>query len=325
MVFDTAAFAPHAEPAVRARQWAESLQPIITSMDIGFAATDERVIGRHNILVNDSVVVGEMFSSSFVGIRTRSHINRDDEDHVYLNFNIGQTTQVGRQFGRETEIRSGEAVMAVMESSLAALAPDGGHCISMKIPASIFAQWGLSPPDLACRPLDCSRADYRILIGYLRILIENGPELSAVGAAASARHLIDLTGCWLGAADKVRESQSEDVVHYARLAAIRHAISKNASDPNVGLQSIARQLGMPTRTLQHVLARAGDSFSKILMAARLRRGHVLLLDPAFDGMPISHIAFACGFLDVTSFYRAFRVAFAITPNTFREQRRRLSL
>jgi AraC-like DNA-binding protein len=323
VIFDTAALGNHADPAVRARIWAESFEPVVTSMDVGFSPTDSRVIGQHNILVNDMVVVGEMFSSSFVGARTKNHINRDDEDHVYLSFNIGTTTQIGRQLGRETQVCPGQAAIAIMEAGIEALAPDGGHSISLKIPAPTFVQWRLSAPDLACRPIDCTRADYRVLTAYARILIENGSQLDAVSAASAARYLIDLTGHWLGASDKVRELESEDAVYHARLAAIRHAIAKQASDPRVRLQSIAHHLGIPTRTLQHILARAGESFSHMLTAARLRRGHILLLDPAHDDMPVSDIAFACGFLDVTSFYRTFRAAYDTTPNAFREQRRKM--
>jgi AraC-like DNA-binding protein len=40
-------------------------------------------------------------------------------------------------------------------------------------------------------------------------------------------------------------------------------------------------------------------------------------------MPVGDIAFACGFLDVTSFYRTFRAAYDTTPKAFREQRRRI--
>jgi transcriptional regulator GlxA family with amidase domain len=40
-------------------------------------------------------------------------------------------------------------------------------------------------------------------------------------------------------------------------------------------------------------------------------------------MPVGDIAFACGFLDVTSFYRSFRAAYDTTPNAFREQRRKM--
>jgi len=74
--------------------------------------------------------------------------------------------------------------------------------------------------------------------------------------------------------------------------------------------------------VQHVLAAAGESFSQLLTSARLRRAYTLLLDPAFDDVAISDIAFNCGFAEVTSFYRVFRAAFDITPGALRESRSR---
>ena len=308
------------DPTIRATVWANRFREIISEMDVDFCAGDATPFGRHNLLSDGSIVVGEMLSSSFRGIRTKQHIQPSDDSHVYLSFNIGQTTQIGRQFGREAEARPGEALLAVMEASVEALAPVGGHCISVKIPTTHFIQWGLSPADIACRPLDCSGADYRLLTGYARMLVEMGEQLAPPQAAAASQHLIDLTGHWLGAGPKVREQSSEAASVQGRLVAIRQLISQSAGDPAINLQFVAKKLGMPTRTVQHILSTAGESFSQLLTGTRLRRAYTLLLDPAYDDVPISTIAFGCGFADATSFYRAFRAAFDPTPGVLRENR-----
>ncbi|MCS3730601.1 AraC family transcriptional regulator [Bradyrhizobium betae] len=319
LVFDTTMLDGIADPEARARLWAECFEQIVTGIDMGFAEGDARIIGTHKFLVNETIALGEMFSSSFVGIRTRKHINRDDEDHVYLSFNIGQTAQIGRQLGREIDIQPGQAGLAVMDASTEAIAPSNGHCISLKLPSPIFGEWGLSPVDLACRPLDCSGADYQLLTGYARLLIANGAGLEADSAAEATQHLIKLTGRWLGARDGVQGAEGEEAVYRARLAFVRQTISKQACDTQVSLERVARRLGMPSRTVQHMLAKAGESFSQIVMAARLRRARVYLLDPTHADLSVADIAFRCGFLDVSSFYRAFRAAYDVTPKSLREQ------
>jgi AraC-like DNA-binding protein len=319
LAFDTAAFGEIADPAARARVWAEFFEQIVTNMDMGFADGDARIIGTHKFLVNETVALGEMFSSSFVGARTKKHINRDDEDHVYLSFNIGATSHIGRQLGRELEIAPGQAGLVAMDASMEAIAPSDGNCISLKMPSAIFREWGLSPVDLACRPIDCSGADYKLLTGYARLLIANGAELGAGAAGEATQHLVRLTGRWLGAVDGVQGAEGEDAIYQARLAMVRQAISKQAFDPEVSLERVARRLGMPSRTVQHMLAKEGESFSQVLMAARLRRARIYLLDPAQADLSIADIAFRCGFLDVSSFYRAFRAAYNVTPKSLREQ------
>jgi AraC-like DNA-binding protein len=319
LAFDTTMLGGIADPDVRARRWAECFEQIVTGIDMGFVEDDPRIIGTHKFLVNETVALGEMFSSSFVGMRTRKHINRDDEDHVYLSFNIGATSQIARQLGREIDVRPGQAGLLVLDASLDAIAPENGHCVSLKLPNAIFREWGLSPVDLACRPLDCTTADYQLLTGYARLLVANGSGLDASGAADATRHLIKLTGRWLGAKDGVRGAEGEEAVYRARLAFIRQTISKQAFDPEISLDRVARRLGMPSRTVQHMLAKAGESFSQVVMAARLRRARVYLLDPIYADLSISDVAFRCGFLDVSSFYRAFRAAYDITPKALREQ------
>jgi AraC-like DNA-binding protein len=319
LFFETQQVELPVDPAIRANIWADRFREIITSMDVDFLAGDATLFGRHNLLSDGTIVVGEMVSSSFRGIRAKQHIQPSDDSHVYLSFNIGNTVQISRQFGREAEARPGEALLGVLEAGIEALAPANGHCISLKIPAAHFVQWGLSPADLACRPLDCSGADYRLLTGYARMLIELGEQLSPEQAAAASQHLIDLTGYWLGAGDKVR-AQNGDASVQGRLFVIRQLINQTARDPRLSLQSVATRLGMPPRTVQHLLAAAGESFSQLLMSARLRRAHTLLLDPAFDDMPVGTVAVSCGFADVTSFHRAFRSAFDTTPGMLRRNR-----
>lgn len=309
-----------ADPAIRANIWADRFREIITTMDVDFVAGDATLFGRHNVLTNGTVVVGEMLSSSFRGMRAKQHIQPNDGTHVYLSFNIGNTIQASRQFGREAEAQPGEALLAVLDAGIEALAPANGHSISVKIPAAHFVQWGLTPADLACRKLDCSGADYRLLTGYARMLIEIGEQLSPAQAAAASQHLIDLTGYWLGAGDRVREQNGDATSVQGRLFLIRQLINESARDPRLDLQSVAARLGIPTRTVQHVLAAAGESFSQLLMSARLRRAYTLLLDPAFDDVPVGTIAFNCGFVDVTSFHRAFRGAFDMTPGLLRKSR-----
>jgi AraC-like DNA-binding protein len=308
------------DPALRAQLWADRFREIISDMDVDFFAGDTTLFGQHNLLSNGSVVVGEMLSSSFRGMRAKSHIQPRDDSHVYLSFNIGDTVQIGRQFGREAEARPGQGLLAVMEASVEALAPVGGHTISVKIPAAHFNQWGLVPADIACRPLDCSGPDYRLLTGYARMLVDIGEQLDPAQAAAASQHLIELTGYWLGVGDKVRAQSSDATLVQGRLFAIRHVINQSAGDPQATLALVAKRLGMPPRTVQHALAAAGESFSQLLTGARLRRAYTVLLDPAFDDVAVSTIAFDCGFSDVTSFYRAFRNAFDTTPGILRENR-----
>lgn len=80
------------------------------------------------------------------------------------------------------------------------------------------------------------------------------------------------------------------------------------------MASVAGRLRMSTRTLQRRLRREGTTFTRLL--SDVRRDHALayMKDARFS---ISEVAFSLGFLDVTSFHRAFKRWTGDTPAAFR--------
>lgn len=318
--FDTRQMPQPADPYLRARLWAERFRTLIEAMSVDFAEGDHRVYGRHRFVDNDLVAIGEMDSSSFLGSRGRRHIRPGDDSHVYIGFNTGDTRTQVRQFGRELSVDPGEAALAVMQASSAALAPSGGRTLNLRIPTAAFAEWGLAPEDFACRGLDHKSAECRFLVGYAGLLVREGSTLSPRQAGSASRHLVDLVGGWLGAGKSVRERADATATAEARRIAIRAAIARHAADPDFDLARLSAHLGMPPRTIQHLLGDCGQSFSQILGEARLRRARIMLMDPGYDWMAVSELAFACGFLNVTSFYRAFRRLFGMTPSEMRGDR-----
>lgn len=318
--FDTRQAPQPADPAQRARLWAERFRMLIEDMSVDFAHDDTRVFGRHRFVDNDLMTIGEMDSSSFLGLRGRQHIGPDSDRHVYIGFNIGATRTLLRQFGRELQVDPGQSALAVMAASSTALAPSGGTTLNLRIPTAAFAPWGLAPEDLSCRRLDHSSAESRLLVGYARLLVQEGSALNAAQAAHASRHLLDLVGSWLGAGQRVREQADAAATAEARRIVIRHAVARHSTEPDFDLSRLSARLGMPPRTIQHLLGEADESFSQILGEARLRKARLMLMDPEYDGMAVSDIAFACGFLNVTSFYRAFRRLYGMTPSDMRSDR-----
>lgn len=77
--------------------------------------------------------------------------------------------------------------------------------------------------------------------------------------------------------------------------------------------SVARRLGLSSRTLQRRLADEGTTFSRVLDSTRERVArHYLSSD-----LPITEIAFLLGYDEPTSFYRAFHAWTGTTPRTVR--------
>ncbi len=66
----------------------------------------------------------------------------------------------------------------------------------------------------------------------------------------------------------------------------------------------------------------GLTFSDFVLGERLARVHHVLIDPGLRHRPISDIAFAAGFGDLSYFNRTFRRRYGATPSDVREAARR---
>jgi AraC-like DNA-binding protein len=60
-----------------------------------------------------------------------------------------------------------------------------------------------------------------------------------------------------------------------------------------------------------------ETFSEFLLGQRLAYARRLLNDPRFSSRPIASIAFDAGFADLSTFNRAFRRRFGMTPSEMR--------
>jgi AraC-like DNA-binding protein len=91
---------------------------------------------------------------------------------------------------------------------------------------------------------------------------------------------------------------------------VRHAVERGVLEGNVETDAIARRLGMSTRTMQRHLAASGVGFQGLCDEVRRETAMRLLRGP---GASIHEVAFALGYADVPTFYRAFKRWTGRTP------------
>jgi AraC-like DNA-binding protein len=101
-----------------------------------------------------------------------------------------------------------------------------------------------------------------------------------------------------------------------RIADVLRAIEDHAAEP-LDLDQLAALAGLSKyhflRTFRRVVGRSPYQY---LLAARMHRAALALLE---SDQPISEIAFAAGFGDLSTFNRRFRDSFGATPREFRQR------
>lgn len=86
------------------------------------------------------------------------------------------------------------------------------------------------------------------------------------------------------------------------------------------IESVADRLKMSARCFTHHFRNiTGDSRLRYLQQLRLRHARRLLLD---TNDSVTSIAFACGFEDLSNFFRVFRIEEKLSPNQWREKHRK---
>jgi AraC-like DNA-binding protein len=267
------------------------------------------------MLDSAQVLIGRAASSSIRLSRTSDHIARDKKDTVMLLVSDGQGPLGGSQCGRTVELRRGDALIVPSSQPNRTYAMNGGRALSIVLPtAAIGAAVGDSER-VAGTIISGASAPLRLIVDYARLLLAKPPASGPVADAVSD-HLASLLRLALadGAHDDGR-SRVADV----RVQLLLNAIVERCSEADLDPDRLGAPLQLSGRSVQHLLQRHGTNFSSELRRARLTHAEEMLRISPHE--PITEIALAAGFTDLSTFYRAFRAHFGLRPNEVRDRAR----
>jgi len=108
----------------------------------------------------------------------------------------------------------------------------------------------------------------------------------------------------------------------ARRDALRAHLTRHLSDPALCPRRAAAALSISVRLVHRLFEEQGTSFGRWVLEQRLEACRRAFDDPAAAARPISDIAFAWGFNELSHFSRAFKARFGVAPRDFRARTRR---
>lgn len=151
---------------------------------------------------------------------------------------------------------------------------------------------------------------------FARSLLDNSNHVEQSVRTDLGRRLVDCAvmalSCLpnsLGTAETLKSLQREQVMHY---------VAANASNPDLSVQSVAREFGVSTRTLQKLFAEDEDHLSVRIRRGRLAYARDALRDPLRAHQTISRISDDLGFSHPSHFAREFRAQFGCSPTEYRD-------
>jgi AraC-like DNA-binding protein len=227
---------------------------------------------------------------------------------------------VVRQRGREAVCAPGEAALTRSRDIASCDCAPGSQLLNLRIPVDALGARVGDLDALLARTIPAETGGLVLLIRYAEMMQRH--ETAAAFASAEARslavaHVYDLVALMLGRPLAADDPAPLVGTAAARLVAIKSDILRCAHDQGLSAAIIAARHGVSARYVRKLFEREHLTFSAFVLAQRLDSVHRMLTSPNHMGRPISDIAFACGFGDLSYFNRAFRRQFGATPSRLR--------
>jgi AraC-like DNA-binding protein len=237
------------------------------------------------------------------------------DDLIFIVNHAGN--DLANMLGRETIVKSGEAVLVTMEAVGGVINQAATRFTTMRIPRSALLG---AVPDLHAamiKPIPADDPALLMLLNYISVLEDNDAVTTEEQRASVVANLHDLMAVSVGAKGEHLERAKHRGVAAARLRAIKTDIREHLPDGDLVAADLAARHGVTPRYIQLLFDRAGETYSEFVRFERLAAAHRLLRDPSHMSRTIADIAFSVGFNDISYFNRSFRKQFGKTPSDLR--------
>ncbi|MEU5526472.1 helix-turn-helix domain-containing protein [Micromonospora chersina] len=258
---------------------------------------------------------------SLDGVRSRKLIQRSDADYYVLALTLAGTG-IADQDGQRGICRPGDFTFydCARPQELSHHGDDDNPTVRSIVAFIPYEALPLPPRRLA--PLFAGRMSGTegigaLLSNYLIQLTAHPEQYHAADAERLGGVGLDLISTLLGRHLVSEDAVPTEVRRRALLAQVRSHVRQHLGDAALSPQSIADAHHVSVRSLHRLFEAEETTVAAYIRDERLERCRRDLADPALGDRPIQLVAARWGFRDKAHFSRAFRVAYAETPQAFR--------
>lgn len=253
------------------------------------------------------------------GYRTPSHIRDDQIDDIVISM---------PRFARVTVTQSHQSIRltpgtfafySTRQAMSFEVAPGCSYepfeLTHVGIPGAMLRRQIPHIDTFCLHPIAVSPGAGRIMQSVIDQALNEGWALHKDQAEPFAQLLVDAIANFIKTApelaylNKALPSGSEKV-----RATAQSFITKNLSDPDLNLADIARHCGVTVRYLHTVFGACGQSVTDYIRDSRLQQCRNALQTAALSHKTVSQIAMMWGFVNQSSFGRAYKAKYGLSPN-----------
>jgi AraC-like DNA-binding protein len=246
--------------------------------------------------------------------RSSNTIAADGMDHyiVQLYYSGGMTTDQGKD---GQEIAADGLLFQDLSQTAQATTSDFDNLVFV-IPRPLLEDRLTLPEDHNMRFLSPRDPMVRVVANMMRSLKANASALKTEHAHVLENSFADMLAACLNSAHGETSDTTNKRQNLEVMTMIRRYFRENFSRPDLTPDRAARELGISRSKLYQLLEEHGGVY-RYTRDLRLRRAKQLLSATTKRPRSLYDVALECGFSSDTSFIRAFRETFDMTPGDFR--------
>lgn len=247
--------------------------------------------------------------------RNAATIARDGMDHYMIQY-----YETGSQTLRHGNLQVGQPPGGLMVYDLSRpvqAESDTFTCLSLVIPRALLAESLRAPDDQHLQALPAIEPMTVLLRDHMLALKRVGSRMTAVQANAVVPTTVALVAACLNAsADDT--AAGDPAIAVASMVTARRLIDAHLSEERLTPDWLAQQLGMSRAKLYRMFEPLGG-IAQYIRDRRLRLAMLELRTPELRHRPIYEVALRAGFASETTFGRAFRQRYGVSPREARQQ------
>jgi AraC family transcriptional activator of tynA and feaB len=169
--------------------------------------------------------------------------------------------------------------------------------------------------------IDGSSGIGHVASSMMSAALDEAPNMHKSEANRIANHLLDLLGLSLSGSLENGATGRSTTYRKSTLRRIQDYIELRLDEEELSPELLASEHGVSVRYIGKLFEREGISVASWIRMRRLERCRMDIENPEKSGCSISDIAYSHGFGNISSFNRAFRARYGLSPRTLRNSER----
>lgn len=259
----------------------------------------------------------EIHASPYRVTRSVADIAQAPSDSLCIYQQIDGGCWFDNDRGSEFTLRAGDIAISNADLPYKTTPIDdrGFHLRLLKIPLASIKVSSSDSVALPAQLLTVKPGFSSLVADSVNSFFDQAPHLSGTAADSVVQTLAQFAMMARGLAEPSGE-RSRRAVRAGRLQLARDIVDRDLHQSDLSPGDMAARLGVSVRHLQMLFEPTGTSYARYVLGRRLERARELLLQS--PDAAVADVAQACGFQSLATFYRAFRIAFGMSPGEYRD-------